>query len=293
MLAPGASDGASGRCAPSGAGLTERERILGFLSATDRSVAGSILPLETASDGERSAQAWAIIDRRRPLVWDANYVWVAHARSADAHTLALTAERAQGAMVLEHRLVVVADQQEGQELCAGFAELGWQSAPYVLMVHRHVDLLVAAGQAGGAGEQPGGANDAFLAARRVMIMEEPWGSAEAAEQILSRDLELERATGGRRFAVAQDGVVASTCELFGAGAVAQVESVGTRRAFRNRGHGRAVVSVATRAARAHAQLVFLCADASDWPQYLYQRLGFEPIGLLHRFCPVLPGLVAG
>jgi ribosomal protein S18 acetylase RimI-like enzyme len=60
-------------------------------------------------------------------------------------------------------------------------------------------------------------------------------------------------------------------------------------AHRNRGLARAVVSLATARGRDQAELVFLCADAHDWPQHLYRRLGYEPIGLLHRFCPTLPG----
>jgi hypothetical protein len=33
------------------------------------------------------------------------------------------------------------------------------------------------------------------------------------------------------------------------------------------------------------ELVFIVADAGDWPQYLYRRIGFEPAGrtwALHR-----------
>ena len=57
------------------------------------------------------------------------------------------------------------------------------------------------------------------------------------------------------------------------------EDVGTLEEHRGRGYASAVVlHAAELARRAGADFVFLVADAQDWPQHLYRRLGFEPIG---------------
>jgi ribosomal protein S18 acetylase RimI-like enzyme len=48
---------------------------------------------------------------------------------------------------------------------------------------------------------------------------------------------------------------------------------------RGRGYASAVVLRAVEEARADgAELVFLVADAEDWPKELYRRLGFDEIG---------------
>jgi predicted GNAT family acetyltransferase len=74
--------------------------------------------------------------------------------------------------------------------------------------------------------------------------------------------------------------------LYSDGTVAQVEDVYTVPEERNRGHARKLVTKATEVARASGhELVFIVADADDWPQHLYRRIGFAPIGrtwALHR-----------
>jgi ribosomal protein S18 acetylase RimI-like enzyme len=48
---------------------------------------------------------------------------------------------------------------------------------------------------------------------------------------------------------------------------------------RGRGYASAVVLRSVGEARARgAELVFLVADAEDWPKELYRRLGFDEIG---------------
>jgi GNAT superfamily N-acetyltransferase len=62
--------------------------------------------------------------------------------------------------------------------------------------------------------------------------------------------------------------------------VAMIDEVGTLRAYRQRGLARAVVSAAVGAARAWgAGLIVVPADADDWPQLMYRRLGFAPVGI--------------
>ena len=94
--------------------------------------------------------------------------------------------------------------------------------------------------------------------------------------------------GTRFFAVELDGVIAAYCELYLHAGAAQVEDVNTLEAWRNRGAGRAVVLAAVAAARAAgADLVWLVADADDWPKGLYEKLGFEPLATSWQFTKVL------
>jgi ribosomal protein S18 acetylase RimI-like enzyme len=55
--------------------------------------------------------------------------------------------------------------------------------------------------------------------------------------------------------------------------------VNTLDEFRGRGLARACVLRAIAASRASgADLIVLHADAGDWPQHLYEKLGFDALG---------------
>ena len=74
------------------------------------------------------------------------------------------------------------------------------------------------------------------------------------------------------------------CELYLDGGTAQIEDVATAERFRKKGLATAVVLTAIEAARAAgAELVFLIADAEDWPKEMYAKLGFEEIGHTYEF----------
>jgi predicted GNAT family acetyltransferase len=86
---------------------------------------------------------------------------------------------------------------------------------------------------------------------------------------------------------ADDGVVA-WCNLYRVGREAQVESVNTLPAWRQRGFATAVVLDAVAAAReAGCELVFLVADRDDWPRDFYERLGFVVVAEQRSFARVL------
>ena len=66
--------------------------------------------------------------------------------------------------------------------------------------------------------------------------------------------------------------------------VGQVEDVATAIAARGRGLARSVVSAAARlSVAAGDELTFVVADADDTTPRLYEKLGFEPMGVTHRF----------
>ncbi|QEC47506.1 GNAT family N-acetyltransferase [Baekduia soli] len=71
---------------------------------------------------------------------------------------------------------------------------------------------------------------------------------------------------------------------------AQIEDVVCLQDHRGRGYGRDVVAAAALAAlAADPGLLFIVADAEDWPIGLYRRLGFEDVGEVQIFTRLLPG----
>jgi GNAT superfamily N-acetyltransferase len=112
---------------------------------------------------------------------------------------------------------------------------------------------------------------------------------ESAEMLADfREVLIER-VGARFFATRIDGRVVGSCELYVRDGIAQIESVDTLEAYRNRGVARAFLAAAITAARDAADLVFLIADAADWPQQLYGKLGFDPVGTFRQFTKPPPG----
>jgi hypothetical protein len=110
-------------------------------------------------------------------------------------------------------------------------------------------------------------------------------SDETIDQLLEWDRLRGEVAGDRWFSAAlDDGIPASSCCLFQRGGVGQVESVNTLSVARERGLARSVVLAATEASVGDGdELTFICAAARDWPQLLYHRLGFDPVGEIAGF----------
>ena len=264
-----------------------RERLIAFLHATDRGAATAVAPVAVDDEGRDSvARAWAITDALRPLVWDANHLYVEAAGGASAPALARAADRALRP-VCPQGGVVIASAVDGEALRDSFAAFGWCAVPHLLMVHRDPSRLTPSPAARPVSEEEA------APARRAVMLAEPWAADDVVEQILSRDALIARRARGISYGAERDGAVASCCVVLQRERIAQVDNVGTAPAARGRGLARSVVSLATARALREAELVFLCADPADWPRRLYERLGYDPIGLLHRFQPVLPGLAQG
>lgn len=175
---------------------------------------------------------------------------------------------------LGHRLAVVEDAELGARLAPALAREGFAAAAHVYMVRRRPP------------DRPGGAGAAREATQRELEAVEAGTTAEAphghdpvvvAALTAGRRL-LHAAAGGTRYVVgAAGGEDVAHATLYGDGRVAQIEDVATLRNFRGRGLARAVVGLACELATGH-ELLFLVADADDWPKDLYARLGFDPVG---------------
>ena len=119
-------------------------------------------------------------------------------------------------------------------------------------------------------------------ARRLDSRQYTWATPELVEQLLAAQRSIPIET--RYFAVRVDGEPVSFTNLYLDGDTAQVEVVATLEAHRRRGYAKAVVARAVDEAEAAGRTwIFLVADAEDWPQEMYRKLGFEGVGYYWRF----------
>jgi ribosomal protein S18 acetylase RimI-like enzyme len=178
-----------------------------------------------------------------------------------------------------HRRIMLPDA-EGERVAAGMHDLGYVADRTVAMVHRgeadrapRLDLVEEIDHAHRRG---------FL---KESYLREEWGRAPGVADALSEFPGwLEQTIGARFFVQRIDGQIVGTAELYTHDGMAQVESVDTLEEFRGRGVARNIVLRAVDEGRAAgAEVVFIEADAADWPQELYERLGFEHVGAYRGF----------
>ena len=104
-----------------------------------------------------------------------------------------------------------------------------------------------------------------------------------AAQLADRQLATAAACESSWHAVSVEGAPASWCNLrileLDGTRMAQIEDVLSLPAHRGRGHASTVVRHAVATARDRGcDAVWLGADANDWPQPLYRKLGFDDAG---------------
>jgi GNAT superfamily N-acetyltransferase len=108
-------------------------------------------------------------------------------------------------------------------------------------------------------------------------------SPETARQLADRSSATEAACVLSTHAVLEGGEPVAWCELrqltVRGVRIGQIESVYTLESRRRHGYGRAVtVDALTTADGAGCALIFLEADANDWPRHMYGDLGFHTHG---------------
>ena len=214
-----------------------------------------------------------------PIVWSLNFLRVEDAGSTAAE-IAAEAERLQGGAGLEHRRVSIHDEEAGRDLEQGFLELGWKPEIFLFMTpgrepHRAVETTDVVE-----------VSREELRPIREAILREWLGKVddELLAQLSESDRRFAAAGNARHFAVVLDGKAVSSTDLFTDGSTAQIEDVGTLPDHRGAGYASAVVTRALAEARAMGhELIFLVADARDWPREMYHRLGFDPIGQTYAF----------
>jgi GNAT superfamily N-acetyltransferase len=214
-----------------------------------------------------------------PHRWDSNVLLVERPMG-DVTVSELIAEtdRVQGA--LRHRELVVLDDTEGARLAMAFGEHGWEVDRIVSMSMRRtpdrerVEIPI---------------DEATFEEVRPLIVEitrraHPNASEHDAAMLADFRRVLIETADARFFVARVAGALAGYCELYVHESTAQIEDVNTLAEFRNRGLAHAFVMRAADEARtAGCDLIFLMADANDWPQQLYGKLGFDPVGHFWAF----------
>ncbi len=247
-----------------------RRRLLDFEIGLDR---------RTSDEVREEDWGTAFLCPSLPLVWDVSWLAVERTGMGTEEAVAL-GDRVLGGAGFEHRTLVLCDEADGARLAPEFEALpGWEVECVRYMTWR-----------GESGREAGAAvRETTLAAilplRRELIRESlPAGverPEETVEQLLEMDRRFGEAAGDRWFVAPAEGEPAAACRLLAGAGIAQVEDVATLTPARERGLAQAVVLAALAAARALAPgVIFLAADAADWPQLLYAKLGFEPVGEL-------------
>jgi GNAT superfamily N-acetyltransferase len=247
-----------------------RRGAIAFLCAIEDACAARI---------ERAPGGCAIVDPRHPRLWDTNHLRVEAPATPDAVELDAAAGLHFGD--LEFQMISVLHEAVGRALTAPLHSRGHRS--------RHSLLMALASDPPAASPAEGAifeiSREQLAATRIAGAVEGGLVDVEVGAQLVSRDALIATVVTERCFAVEGAGrQVAARCQLYSKGHVAQIENVYTVPAHRRRGFSRALVTHASREARAAgATLVFLVADAAGWPQAFYGRAGFVDRGLLPRF----------
>jgi GNAT superfamily N-acetyltransferase len=243
------------------------EHIVSYLRRTEEAIVDEVRPMRHAT---------ALLTPTLPLVWQLNAVRV---EDSDAGVRQLIAAADEALGDASHRKLVVHDQELGVRLAPALSREGWNVYRLLVMVRNRAPERTARPGAGAEVDRASGAR-ALAAFRR----EQPFGwQEEAVQQLTAMDERYGRAIHARDFASPPEDAAAS-CRLYTADGLAQVDEVGTVERRRGRGHASAAVLAAVDAATAEGcDPIFLLTDAADWPQHLYERLGFSPIGQLYEF----------
>jgi GNAT superfamily N-acetyltransferase len=199
----------------------------------------------------------------------------------DADEVVAEAERWLGD--LGHRHVVFDDAAAGEAVAERLAAAGWERSRTLYMVFAADPATVASDPRARLISEP--EMQALQVAGLRAEAPEVDARTGLVERLVATQTALRVHTPSRCFgAGAAGGAPGSGCTLFldedvNGRRVATVEEVGTLPAQRGRGLARAVVCAAVaHAGRWGAELIVVPADADDWPQVMYARLGFAPVG---------------
>ncbi len=260
----------------------DRDRLLAFELALDEGVCDEV---------HRETWGRLFLTPSAPLVWDSNWVGIEQVGLTVAQVVAI-ADDALGGEGMTHRTICVLDEADGHRLGAELeAEAAnwprWEVERTRYMLWRSTSVSSQKSPHSGGKCERAGAREVRLAdiayLRKALIAESMPAAVDQFEPTVDQLFELNRRygeVGGDRWFVAPaDEEPASACCLLSLGGIAQVEEVATLLAARERGHAKEIVLAAIATAQAEgAEAIFLTAEAADWPQLFYARLGFETIG---------------
>jgi ribosomal protein S18 acetylase RimI-like enzyme len=220
-----------------------------------------------------------LIHTRLNRVHDLNFLRAERPGDATAEELGAEAERVQGAAGIGHRRVNIRGEAQRERLEPQFVRLGWEPQRFVLMVQRREPDRPAEQEVREVDEPT------LRPLWAEAIRSEPHGQDETlVQQILEHRRGVGQAIPTHYFAAEVGCRLVAHAELYSEDGVGQVENVFTLPDYRGRGLARSLVLRGVAESQvAGNELTFLVADANDWPQWLYERLGFETVGRYSRF----------
>jgi GNAT superfamily N-acetyltransferase len=264
-----------------GSVTSERDKLLAFELALDEKVCDEV---------HRESWGRLFLTPSAPLIWDASWVGIEEVGMSVDQVVAI-ADEALGGEGFGHRTICLLDEADGRRLGEAVETEAsrrprWEVERTRYMVWRGAPEAGPPGAGGSA--EAAGAREVRLAEieklRRTLITAEavPNGVIEpqaTTDQLFDIDGRYGLAGGDRWFVSPAEGEPLSCCRLLRDGRIGQVEDVGTCEHARKRGYAKAVVTAAVAASQAAGDaLIFLTADAADWPQLMYAKLGFETVG---------------
>jgi len=181
---------------------------------------------------------------------------------------------------LPRRRLLVEDAHAGARLAAELVGRGWRSEP-LLLLGRDGSLAPPLARAV-AEEVPYGQ---VRGLRDEWLRSEPWAAGDTLiADAHEADRRLFAATPTRAFATFEHGRPLAYALLLDGGRDGMLEDVYTTPQARGRGLATAVIAAVLHAARAERhEAVFVPTDADGGARRLYERLGFQPLALQHRF----------
>jgi GNAT superfamily N-acetyltransferase len=272
-----------------GGTTSDRDELLGFELALDEKVCDAV---------HRERWGRLFLTPSAPLVWDANWVGI-EAVGMSVDQVVAIADDALGGEGFGHRTICMLDEADGRRIgeeveaeAVRWPRWEVERTRYMLWCGSEPEPPTASSQKWPDSDENcerAGVREVGLAEiadlRRALIAESMPRGIDDFEATVDQLYELDRrygaAAGDRWFVAPAEGEPRSACRLFRAGEIAQVEDVGTLAPARERGYAKAIVSAAVATAQAEgAETIFLTADAADWPQLMYAKLGFDTVGEL-------------
>jgi GNAT superfamily N-acetyltransferase len=254
-----------------GSATPDRDALLAFELALDEKVYDEV-----------RAESWGrlFLTPSLPLIWDASWAGIEQTGLSVDEVVAI-ADAALAGAGLAHRTVCVLDEADGRRLGEAVeAEParwpGWEVERTRYMVWRGDDPGTV------EGVREVGLEEIAELRGRLIGESMPKGIDQfeaTVDQLLALEGRYGEAGGDRWFVAPAASEPLAACRLFRQGRIGQVEDVATREDARERGFAKAIVLAAVATSQAEGDTtIFLVADAADWPQLLYGRLGFESIG---------------
>jgi GNAT superfamily N-acetyltransferase len=268
----------------------DRDRLLAFELALDEGVCDAV---------HRESWGRLFLTPSAPLVWDSNWVGIEQVGLSVAQVVAI-ADDALGGEGMAHRTICALDEADGHRLgerleaeAANWPRWEVERTRYMLWrggtlgpkLAPTMSSQLSADSADNC--ERAGVREVGIAEiadlRKALIAESMPPAVDQLEatvdQLFELDVRYGDVGGDRWFVAPAEGEPLSACRLLRLGPIAQVEEVATRLSGRERGYAKATVLAAVATAQAEgAETIFLTAEAADWPQLFYARLGFETIG---------------